>query len=403
MSFLAWLLPGLDPGTVEFFRILGWILAALVGVQVIPLGISMLIPRRLLGDNASLQAGGEEAWPVVAVIVPARDEEEALEDCLTSLLAQDYPRLEIIAVNDRSRDRTPEIIDRLAARHERLRAVHVEELPGGWLGKNHANHRGASSTDSDWILFTDGDVRFRPDALRRAITHVRTTGVDHLTAMPRLESGGAWESLMTCVFTMFFCFRFQPWLVRTRAKWSYMGVGAFNLISRSTYEEIGTHRELRLEVADDVKLGKRVKEVGRRQDVIDGTELCSVRWQVGLGGFIRGLAKNAFAGLEYSLWQASGMTFAFVALYCFPYLALVLFPSGALGGYLVSVAGMHLAFLLVLYRARAPLVLTVLLPVAEALFLITIWRSVWITLRQGGVTWRDTFYSLDELKRGRSE
>ncbi len=386
-----------SPESTRLWGIVGWVIAGLLWLQVLPLGISMLFPRRLLSEKSK---ESEEEFPSLAVVVAARDEQEGIGSCVQSLLEQDYPQLTIVAVNDRSTDRTPQILDELARSDSRLQVIHIEELPSGWLGKNHANWVGAMATPAQWLLFTDGDVSFRPQALKRAIQHARITQSDHLTAFPQMDSGGLWESLMICTFTMFFFFKFQPWLVRTKVKWAYMGIGAFNLISREAYERIGTHEELKMEVADDIKLGKRIKQFELQQDVVDGTELCSVRWQVGLKGFIHGLTKNAFAGLEYSLFLATFTTLAFIGIYCSPYFAVIFFSGADSWGYWASIGSVHLAFLLVLIQARQPIYLVVLLPIAEWIFLYTIWRSVVITLKQGGVRWRDTFYPLDELKRG---
>ncbi len=101
---------------------------------------------------------------------PACNEEAAIEKCIQSLLAQDYPALKVVAINDRSTDRTGEIIQRLAVNEPRLVAREIKTLPDGWLGKNHANFVGAGATDSDWILFTDGDIMFERDALSKAVT-----------------------------------------------------------------------------------------------------------------------------------------------------------------------------------------------------------------------------------------
>jgi len=319
---------------------------------------------------------------------------------MQTLLDLDYPKLRIVAVDDRSRDDTGKILDELAAGSERLAVVHVEELPPGWLGKNHANWIGAAMTESPWILFSDGDVHFHPDALKRSIRFATRSGVDHLVAFPRIIPGGLWENLMVFTFTMFFFFRFHPWLARTRSKHFFIGVGAFNLISRSAYEKIGTHRRLAFEVADDIKLGKLVKRCGLRQGVIDGGSMVRVRWQVGLRGIVRGLTKNAFAGMNYSLPLTIVTSIAIVFAFLVPYPAAVLASGEARYGYLCAVVLLHVAFAATVVKAKCNPLISLLLPVGEVIFLYIIWRSTFITLRQGGVVWRDTFYPLDELKKG---
>src|SRR5438270_10670146 len=130
-----------------------------------------------------------DAAPRVTVVVPARNEAECIEQCLTSLLAQDYPKYQIIAVDDRSLDSTGAIMDRLAATQDARQAlsiIHVTELPPGWLGKTHAMWKAAQQGSGDWILFTDGDIIFRQDCLRRAVNYVTKCTADHLVIYPTI-------------------------------------------------------------------------------------------------------------------------------------------------------------------------------------------------------------------------
>ncbi|MFO0260237.1 MAG: glycosyltransferase family 2 protein, partial [Planctomycetota bacterium] len=129
-------------------------------------------------------------WPLVSVIVTALDEEATIEPALRTLLSASYPELELIAVNDRSRDRTGEVIDRLAADSPRLQPVHIRELPGGWLGQVHAMDTGARAARGEWLLFTDADVHFGPTVIERAIQVCQRERLDHLTLWPRLEGRG---------------------------------------------------------------------------------------------------------------------------------------------------------------------------------------------------------------------
>ena len=117
---------------------------------------------RLPDVSAEAPRGG---WPSVSVIVPSRNEERAVEAATRALLAQDYPSLEVVAIDDRSTDATGRLLDALAAQDERLVVRHVTALPEGWLGKNYAMARGAEGARGEWLLFTDGDVLFAPDVL----------------------------------------------------------------------------------------------------------------------------------------------------------------------------------------------------------------------------------------------
>ena len=136
--------------------------------------------------------GASKMLPRLSVVVPARNEESELESSLASLLEQDYPNLEVVLVNDRSTDRTGEILDGVASVRQNVRVLHVENLPEGWIGKNHAVHTGATRASGDWLLLTDADIRFRPDTLRRTVTYAEQHGLDHLTLVPRWELPGYW-------------------------------------------------------------------------------------------------------------------------------------------------------------------------------------------------------------------
>ena len=132
----------------------------------------------------------DAACPCISLLFAARDEEEKLRAALRTLAELDYPHLEIIAADDRSQDATGRILDEFAAAHPRFRAVHVAELPGGWLGKPHALQKAYEASAGEWLLFTDADVRFKPDVLRRAVTLAKERKLDHLTLVCNVEMHG---------------------------------------------------------------------------------------------------------------------------------------------------------------------------------------------------------------------
>lgn len=345
------------------------------------------------------QAPTPDSWPLVTIIVPARDEGQKIEAALTSMLALDYPRLEIIAVDDRSADATGAVMDRLAERDARLRAVHITSLPEGWLGKSHAMHQAAQTARGDWLLFTDGDILFEPEALRLAITHALHRRLDHLSMNPKLVPGGYWENAMTACFGLLFFAVFHPWLVPTRWKGAYCGIGAFNLIRAEVYRAVGGFASIRLDVFDDVNMGKLIKRSGYRQQLVFGEDLIRVRWQSSFWGTIRGLEKNSFASVHYSLTELA-VNSAIFLVFCFaPYAGLWFWPHAAVGGYLGTVLLFHATYGYLAVRAGAGLLVTPVLPLMFLTFLFILWRSAAITLRQGGVRWRDTFYPVGELRR----
>src|SRR5947199_2314204 len=208
--------------------------------------------------------------PRVSIIIPARNEERNLEEALRSILALDYDNLEIDVVDDRSTDRTGEILDRLAAVEPRLRVVHVRELPPGWLGKNHALWLGAEKATGDFLLFTDADVVFEPSALRRAVGAMVSDGLDHLTASPEIARPSVLFELFIGAFSLFFALFTKPWKVRDPRSPHHVGIGAFNLVRAAAYRAAGGHRAIAMRPDDDLKLGKLLKTRGFRSELVFG-------------------------------------------------------------------------------------------------------------------------------------
>ena len=276
-------------------------------------------------DRRPATSDGE---PRVSIIVPARNEEEHIRATLTQLMALEYSNYEIIAVNDRSTDRTGQIMDEVAdglenaspesgdltpyaeadrsVRPTRLKVIHIAELPAGWLGKTHAMWRAGRQATGDWLLFTDADVLFKPDALRRAIAYAEAERADHVVVFPRMIMKSAGERMMIAFFQALFVFGHRPWKVSDPKARDHMGVGAFNMVRRSVYDAVGTYRALKMEVLDDMKLGKVVKNAGFAQRNVFGEDLISLRWAKGAFGIVNNLTKNFFAVLSFRVVANDG-------------------------------------------------------------------------------------------------
>jgi hypothetical protein len=343
---------------------------------------------------------GDSECPRIALIFAARDEEEKLPAALATLAALDYPNLEIIAVNDRSQDSTGAILDQFARAHSRLRPLHITELPSGWLGKPHALQKAYEASTGEWLLFTDADVRFAPDVLRRAARLVKERAVDHLTLFGDVEMHGFWETTLLTFFGMAFHLATDPYRVGNPHSRAYVGVGAFQMVKRAAYEAAGTHRRLAMEVVDDMKLGKIVKQAGFRSCVGIAADAAVVRWHAGAGNIVRGVTKNFFASAGYNLAvvisSAAGVLLTNVAPFIAVFTArgwIRIFAAIA-----VTIAvGFHVGVDIVM---RVSPLYALTHPVGAVLLCYMLLRSTVVTLWQGGVTWRGTFYPLDELKRG---
>jgi glycosyltransferase involved in cell wall biosynthesis len=338
--------------------------------------------------------------PRVTVLFAARDEEEKLAQALETLRQINYPALEIIAANDRSTDGTAKILSEAAQRDARLKVINIADLPAGWLGKPHALQRAYEASSGEWLLFTDADVQFRPDAIRRAITLAQTKKLDHLTLMTDVEMRGFWEKTVLTFFGLGFHLATNPRGVSDPRSRAYIGIGAFQLAKRAAYEASGMHRRLCMEVLDDMKLAKIVKQSGFRSAVGVAQNFVTVRWHAGVGNIVRGVTKNFFASAEFKL---SVVALLLAAIFCaniLPFLALPFVHGWALGFVMVSLAialGFH-AGTAVVMRASPWYALTQ--PLGAAIFGYMLLRSTIVTLRQGGIVWRETFYPLEELRRG---
>jgi cellulose synthase/poly-beta-1,6-N-acetylglucosamine synthase-like glycosyltransferase len=341
--------------------------------------------------------------PRVSIIVPACNEEETIEQGLTQLLGLDYDNYEIIAVDDRSTDRTGEIMDRVAAgfaAQGRLKVIHVDSLPSGWLGKTHAMWIAGQQASGEWLLFTDADVLFKPDALRRALFYAESERADHVVLFPRMIMKHPGEKMMIAFFQTLFVFGHRPWKVADPETKDHMGVGAFNMIRRPVYEAIGTYQALRFEVLDDMKLGKVVKTAGYAQRNVFGEDLISIRWAKGALGVVRNLTKNFFAVMSFQWPRALISCFALAFLNLMPFLGVGLAPGWAKLPYAVALLSMYLIYYGMSGMSAVPSYYFFLHPLSTLLFVYTMLRSMMVTLWHGGVTWRGTKYPLEELKRG---
>jgi glycosyltransferase involved in cell wall biosynthesis len=340
--------------------------------------------------------------PRVSIIVPARNEAETIEQSLTQLLALDYPNYEVIVVNDRSTDETGEILDRVAASpaaHGCLHAIHVSELPTGWLGKTHAMWTAGQQATGDWFLFTDADVLFRPDVVRRAVAYGEAERADHVVVFPHILMHGPGEHMMIAFFQTLFTFGHRPWKVADPKTKDHMGVGAFNMVRRTAYEAVGTYRALRMEVLDDMKLGKVIKNAGFAQRNVFGDDLISIRWAKGAFGVIDNLTKNFFAILSFQWWRTIASAVALLFLNLGPFLGVWFTHGWQRVPYIVALASMFLIYVGMSLKSAIPPYYFLLHPISTLLFGYTLIRSMLLTLWNDGVTWRGTKYPLEELRK----
>lgn len=380
--------------------VLFWLAIANLGFALLCFGLIVLsgaLVKRLL----EVSPPDLETWPSVSLIAPARNEQRSIEPAVRSLLQLDYPSLEITLVNDRSTDRTGAILDRLAIEFPQLNVVHLTELPPGWLGKNHALQVGADRSRGEWLLFTDADIVFEPTTLRRAIGYAREHDVDHLASTPDTHMPTWFLRSFVVTFAIFFSLFVRIWAIRSSDKRAHVGIGAFNLVRAEVYRAVGGHSPIRMRPDDDLKLGKIIKHAGYQQDIVHGQGLITVDWYHSFGELVRGLEKNAFAGVDYSVAMIVFSSLLFLLFFVWPYLAVVLTPTPTCWIYLATCLVLWSMACLSAIGMRAPASCALAFPVTVLLFIYIQWRTMLLNYYHDGIRWRDTHYSLAELKANR--
>ena len=235
-----------------------------------------------------------DSLPSVSIIFSALNEEQTLANSINEMLKLDYPNLEIIAVNDRSTDNTPAILEKF--QHEKCLTVkHITQLSKGWLGKNHALHVAAQSAAGEWLLFTDADVMMKHASLSKALSYVLENQLDHLTIYEYHIKKNFWLKILLLASYVTYSMAMKPW--RIRYSWSNksLGHGAFNLVKKSAYLKCGGHHPIAMECLDDLKLGALLKNNGFKQDTVDGRDFIEREWYSSIKEMIKGLEKNGFA------------------------------------------------------------------------------------------------------------
>jgi cellulose synthase/poly-beta-1,6-N-acetylglucosamine synthase-like glycosyltransferase len=376
-----------------------FLLLLTAGSALYSLIMAVLLVRvmRAVPQLQRLNAPSPSRWPRVSLIMPARNEERELESAMRSKLANTYPELELVLVDDRSTDATGAIADTFARTEPRLQVVHVEHLTEGWLGKVHAMQRGLERATGEWVLFSDADVHLAPGALEKAIAYAEHEGFAHICVLPTITSPGL--VLQAALVSMYrlLCVGTRMWAVSDPRSSAFMGVGAFNLVRRSALERTPGLEWLKMEIGDDVAFGMMLKRSGAKQAALNGRGTVSLEFYPSLGVFTRALEKNG-ASIRIPLVVLGNLLL--MVLEC-GMLAGVFSGRPALvllgvGTWALSTA-VTWAFCAWTGFARrsAPVAFLGVLPVAWAMI-----RSAVLALVRGGVVWRGTFYPTSVVRAG---
>ena len=337
--------------------------------------------------------------PPLSVCVPARNEERGVEACLHSLLNQNYPNFEVIAIDDHSTDRTGDIMRNLAQENSRLKVLKAADLPEGWLGKPFALHQAFKVTRGEYLLFTDADPVFKPTALNTAVHVMRERDLDVLTLMPKAEFGSFWERAVQPVIFGFIASLTRFKNVNDPDHRSAMGFGAFLMFRRSAYEKIGGHEAGKSDVLEDVLIAKRAKRAGLKLFVADAKQLFSIRMYFGLKEIWFGWEKNMFLAMKKSVLKATYNVAVVLGFVFTPYIILAInifeqigwlwIGMAVVGVVLVSAAAYKTCDEMELHRNNA-----VLFPMGALVMAAIMANSMFHTLVRKKTKWRGRVYSV---------
>jgi chlorobactene glucosyltransferase len=357
-------------------------------------------PRLETFDRTSIRR-----FPQVSVIVPARNEERYIARCLDSLLGQDYPSFEIIAINDSSTDRTGEIIKAYAGKDSRVIHIDASPKPEGWTGKNWACYQGYLHARGELLMFTDADSRHLPSAMPLAVGHVVSQNLDALTAVPRLICNDFWTKMTIPVLATFLHTRFSPIRVNDpNTKTGYF-FGSFFLITRSTYESVGTHEGVREELVEDGALGGRVKASKFRMKMVRGESLIDAVWARDLQTLWQGLRRFMIPVYYQDKADASMMVVAvffilFAPFVSLPYLLVANFVGNLSFTILLGLQVSTIALIMITIAAQCRFAIfetplyAFAAPLSGALISFSFMSAIVDAKNKGAVSWRDRKYTI---------
>ncbi len=365
-------------------------------IFLVLLGLNLIQNIKRIGFHESER--DENEIPLISVLIPARNEEETIGKCVTSLLYSDYPHLEIIVLDDNSRDRTYEIVRILAQNHENLRIIKGKKLPPGWNGKNWACHQLAYAAKGDWFLFTDADTCHSPNSISTAIGVAKKSHSHFVTVIPGLIMKSWAERLILPVIHFAF-FVLMPYKLINFSKNSRVaiGIGPFLFIQRKRYFSCGGFEAIKTEILDDMALAKRVKQDRGKLAVIDGTDILQVRFYTCFKEIWSGLSKNSFQAIGSSPHFLFGISVACYFLFVYPYLylATAIYYSQSMTIPFIQVLLISLIRIGLSYRFKTSTIYSMLHPFMILLILLILFNSFRLSLFGKKIEWKERLYPVE--------
>jgi glycosyltransferase involved in cell wall biosynthesis len=338
-------------------------------------------------------------YPKISIIITAKDEEAAIPETLQRIAQLDYPNLEIICVNDRSEDQTGDLIERFSKKDGRVKALHISQLPEGWMGKNHAAHCASKQATGEWLLFLDADVQLESDMLKRIMTHIHNRSLDHVTVLFHYLCSGIIYNIFHIAHKAFgFVVGLKPWMARVSASKRSINIGHFCLVNKSVYEQCGGHQAVAMECLEDVRFGELIKKHGFKQEAISCQNHAKIEWYATWQEMFIGIRKNSFAFFHYKLPPVILGTLGWIALFVVPFFAMLLTRGYAQLGFGIAVFFLYSIAFEACRFFKMPMRFLPLLPIGLIIHLWPMYASVFYFYKNKGICWRGTFYSAEQLR-----
>ncbi len=339
--------------------------------------------------------------PFVSVLIPARNEEDIIEQCIRSICNQSYSQYEVIVLNDHSTDKTGEILHRLSLEFPQLSIIDGGVLPSHWIGKPHACHQLAMKAKGEYVLFTDADTFHDRSSIESLMKFAVTNNIDMLSAVPKQELKLFWEHVaVPFIHTLYLTYLPHDLILKNPNPQFAAANGQALLFKRESYQLIGGHTSVANSIAEDIDLAIRIKSFGMRLCHASASEIISCRMYRSSRDVFTGFSKNAFATMHFDMHKLLFFVSHLFITYVFPFIGLCIGlllnnPLIILFNGLSIILSMSLRFIIAMYFGY-PLWHSFLHALTASTFIVFAINSALWSKKKNGTEWKGRTYSLSK-------
>ncbi len=352
--------------------------------------------------NYTLPPHFEKSPPLVSILIPARNEEFNIKRCINSLIKQDYPNIEILALDDNSGDNTPLIVKKLEKKDSRVKLIVGKPLKGGWLGKSYACWQLSKYAKGKYLVFTDADTLHFKNSISSIIGCLIHNNLDGLSVIPRQIMVNLHER-MVITWVHFGILSLFPLLLMKKTKNPLFSTanGQCLLFKKEVYKKIGGHRSIRTKILEDIHISKQVKRCGYKFMIFDGSKNIHCRMYRRFGELITGFSKFMFAAFDFHTFTLAVVILIISALYLFPFilfpLGILIFdwPNAVINLIIIQIFIILLMRIIMAIRLKGRVSDTFLHPLSMVYLILICINSVFQTKLGRGVRWKDRRYDIN--------